>query len=92
MLYKGGVGVNALADLDLLRQVSAHKAVYFSRAWSRFDLAVPGTLRLVPPAPRLQELARDYDQMREEMIFGDAPDLPALLEVLSEIEQRVNQG
>ena len=91
-LYEQQVGVNALNDLDLLRAVAKHKAVFFSRAWARFEEAVPGTLRLVPPESRIAELEQDYTRMRDEMIFGDAPTLAHLLEVLTEIENRVNSS
>ena len=91
-LYERGIGEKALNDLDLLRAVSRHKTVFFARAWAKFHEAVPGTLRLVPPTERLAELERDYQKMREEMIFGDAPPLERILEVLRTIEQRVNSG
>jgi len=65
-------------------------APFFARAWAKFDEAVPGTLRLVPPENRVAELERDYRAMRDEMIFGDAPTLGHIIDVLREIERRVN--
>jgi hypothetical protein len=29
--------------------VARHKSVFFAAAWAKYDEAVPGTLRLVPP-------------------------------------------
>ena len=89
-LYGTKVGNAALADLELLRNVSAHKRVFFARAWAKFDEAVPGSLRLVPPESRITELERDYSQMRSEMIYGDAPSIDDIVEILREIENRVN--
>lgn len=90
-LYQSPIGARALADLGLLRSVAQHKSVFFASAWARYDEAVPGTLRLVPPDFRLPELERDYAQMRSEMIFGAAPDLHELLDVLGQIEQEINR-
>lgn len=64
--------------------------MFFARAWAKFHEAIPGTLRLVPSAERLVELERDYQKMREEMIFGKAPPLDQILDVLRTIERRVN--
>lgn len=91
-LYQSGIGSKALADMELLKDVARHKSIFFARAWARFDEAVPGTLRLVPPDWRILELEKDYARMREEMIFGDAPSLDEILAALTDIEQRVNKG
>jgi len=90
-LYQSGIGQRALQDLELLKAVSRHKMVFFARAWARFDEAIPGTLRLVPPVFRIPELERDYQSMCEEMIFGDAPRLGDILDILREIERQVNE-
>jgi hypothetical protein len=89
-MYERGIGESALADLGLLKAVSKHKSVYFARAWAKFEDANPGTLRLVPPESRFRELESDYQKMREEMIFGESPEFANLLDVLRQIEQRVN--
>ena len=89
-LYQIGVGKKALTDLELLRKVTAHQQVFFHTSWAKFEEAVPGTLRLVPPESRMKEIEKDYEQMRREMIFGDAPPLGEILAVLAEIEKQVN--
>lgn len=80
----------AIADLDLLRRVVAHKAMFFRSAAASYDLAKPGTLRLVPPANRHAELEADYAVMVEEMLFGDAPEWPTVIARLTEIENAIN--
>jgi hypothetical protein len=90
-LYETGIGKKALADLDLLRKVAAHQAIFFRSSWSRYEEAVPGTLRLVLPAFRKKELEEDYRKMAE-MIFGEPPALDRVLAVLEEIERAVNEA
>jgi hypothetical protein len=89
-LFRLGVGTRAIANLELLRKVTAHQQVFFHTPWAKFEEAIPGTLRLVPPESRRREIERDYDEMRREMIFGKAPELNEVFEVLAEIEERVN--
>lgn len=89
-LFEAGIGVRALQRLDLLAAVAAHKAVFFADSAAKYDEAKPGSLRLVPPGSRQVELREDYGKMRE-MIFGEPPSFEYLLEVLAEIEQRINE-
>jgi hypothetical protein len=69
--------------------VAAHKDVFFADAAARYDEAKPGSLRLVPPPSRQAKLREDYRKMGE-MIFGQPPSFEYLLEVLSQIERRIN--
>jgi hypothetical protein len=58
----------ALADLELLESVAYFKQKFYPRGWARYDLAKPGTLKLVPTGHVLKSLKDDYRAMRD-MIF-----------------------
>jgi len=47
----------ARGQLDLLERVRLHKSRFFSSSWANYARAVPGTLRLVPPANRIDGFA-----------------------------------
>jgi hypothetical protein len=80
----------ALADDALRERVVNWKARFFARSWARYDLAKPGTFRLAPPAARVAELARDYQEMQD--MFLDAPmPFDTILETLRRLEGRINQ-
>ena len=81
----------AVGDLDLLRRVVDHKTKFYYSGWARYDLAVPGTLALVPPDIRIAELRRDYEAM-SVMMFGDPPPLGGILAELATLESRINQA
>ena len=78
-----------LRDLELLESVVAFKMKFYPRGWARYDLARPGTLRLVPSDQRLMELHSDYDAMKE-MIFGDCPAFQDMVVVLRALEDEIN--
>lgn len=88
-IANSSIGERAIQRLDLLERVAFHKDIYFKAAWARYDLARPGTLRLVPPAERTRELQRDYADM-QPMIFGQIPDLETILNRLQDVENAVN--
>ena len=80
----------ALADDDLRARVVVWKSRFFARNWARYDLAQPGTFRLAPPAPRMAELARDYQEMRD-MFLDAPPSFDVVLETLNKLEARINR-
>ena len=57
--------------------------------WARYDLAKPGTFRLVPEGHRLQGLKDDYEAMRDMYLSQPIP-FDEVLSTLRELENRIN--
>ena len=89
MLARGPIRSEALSDMTLLAQVVRHKETFYPSAWARYDLARPGSLRLVPREERIAALERDYRNMRV-MIFGEPPAFSQIIETLNALERDVN--
>jgi hypothetical protein len=68
MLAEGPIRTEALADMELLGHVVRHKQIFYPAAWAHYELASPGSLRLLPSDERVA-LERDYRSMGV-MIFG----------------------
>ena len=80
-----------LADKAQCERVVDWKSRVFARGWARYELACHGTFRLVPPASRQVDLARDYATMRP-MFMTEPPGFEALLMVLANAEKAINKG
>lgn len=89
MLTLSPVKPRALADQELLKRVVRHKSGFYYSRWARYDLAVPGTFRLVPPEHRQPDLRRDYQAMLA-MLFDEPPSWDWILSTLSELESEIN--
>lgn len=92
-LYKmsqSSVRHSALEDLSLLQQVISFKMKFYRRGWAKYEVITDGLLRLCPEVYRYDELARDYQAMKE-MFFADAPSFDALMRSLSLLEEAINQ-
>lgn len=59
----------ALGDLQLLADVVAFKSRFYRSPRAQYDLAKPGTLKLIPSETKQKIFEDDYHNMRE-MIFG----------------------
>ena len=90
MLAAGPIRSEALADTEFLAQVVRHKETFYASAWARYDLARPGSLRLLPSEKRTVALERDYRRMHV-MIFEEPPEFGDIIESLASLETRINE-
>lgn len=79
----------ALADLPLLDAVVEFKQRFYPAAWARYELAKPGTLRVLQNAERLPEIEKDYKAM-QVMIFDKRLSFAEIIETLTNLEQEIN--
>lgn len=79
----------ALADADLLADVVAFKQRFYPRHWARYELAVHGTLRLIPGEQALKALEADYRAMAN-MVFGPIPGFADIVAQLRTLEDEIN--
>ncbi len=80
----------ARGRFDLLERVRVHKSRFFSSGWANYATAVPGSLRLVPPAYRIEALRADYDAMRQ-MFLNEPLTFEEILAILNEAEVELNR-
>jgi hypothetical protein len=80
----------AIQNIDLLIKVAEHKALFFKDSKAHYDLAKPGTLRLVPLDEHLVQLNEDYRQM-QQMFFEEPPTFYQIVEKLRGIEKEINE-
>ncbi|HWC95304.1 MAG TPA: nucleotidyl transferase AbiEii/AbiGii toxin family protein [Candidatus Sulfopaludibacter sp.] len=89
-LARSRVRQSALADPKLLEDVVKFKQRFYPCAWARYDLAIPGSLKLLPAAPsQLKDLARDYENM-QVMLFGTPPEFGEVLDELKALEAEIH--
>jgi hypothetical protein len=81
----------ALEDAAMRDRVVNWIRQFFGSAWAKYDLAKPGTFRLIPPDIRLSALRTDYRAMRP-MYLSEPPSFDDVLSVLADLEERINVG
>lgn len=90
-LAHSDVKERALEDAALLKSVVDFKMTFWRSNAARYDLCVPGMLKLMPPDNTLSLVERDYASMRN-MIFGEAPTFDALMTSILELEAEINDS
>lgn len=80
---------SALADPDMLASVAEFKQRFYPRTWARYELARPGSLRLVPEGAVMVATEADYRAMGN-MIFGEVPAFDAIIVTLQHLQDEIN--
>lgn len=81
----------ALADMEMLADVVAFKQRFYPCAWARYDLAQPGSLKLVPERAVLEAVKADYRAMAN-MMFGEISAFDDVMAGLRQLETEINGG
>lgn len=84
------VCASALGDLNLLEDVVRFKERFYRSPWARYDLAKPGSFRLMPTEAGNKALVQDYRQMRP-MFFREPPEWEQILDTLRNQETAINE-
>lgn len=84
------IGKKAISNLGLLDAVREHNLIAFNQAWKKFELAQPGTLRIVPSEALRAAITADYKAMRG-MIWSQAPEFEWIIHQLQTVEEIINR-
>ena len=88
-LASSKVKTKAFSNLDILRKVVDFKSKFYPSNVARYNLAKPGTIKLIPPEDSMKLLERDYTGM-QNMIFGSKPSFVTLMEKIKILEEEIN--
>jgi hypothetical protein len=74
----------------MLHDVVEFKTKFYPSAWARYELAKPGSFRLLPASEeQLSRLQEDYREM-QMMLFGEPPSFASVLSELRNLESQIN--
>ena len=89
-MNKSNIKERAYADLELLDRVVTFKSKFYPTNAARYDLAIPGSIKLMPPEDCISILVEDYEHMKN-MIFGEKPSFEEILDILRKMESEINE-
>ena len=75
---------------DVRQRVVDWKSRFFGSSWARYDLAIPGSFRLLPADNRVDALRRDYQAMRD-MYLSEPLSFDEVMSQLSDVENQINR-
>lgn len=87
---KSPVKATAYGDLALLERMVRFKERFYPAGSAHYELAKPGTMRLLPPVECLALLREDYEHMTN-MIFGETLEFEEIMECMERPEREINK-
>ncbi len=81
----------ALGDHDLYRSIVQHRKILFSVGSVDYDLHQPQTIRFTPPETVMKEWEQDYNQLTENMVYGEKLAWNKLIGRLEEFTKKINK-
>lgn len=85
-LISTGIAAKARDDVDLFKQVLAHRKVFFAQSWVEYSDINPNALRLLPLPEQEQGWRQDYLAMQAEMFSEKPPEFDVVLDVIRKYE------
>ena len=76
--------------MNLLERVVRFKERFYPTGSAHYELAKPGTMRLLSPEGCIFLLREDYKHMKN-MIFGETPEFEEIMECMGRMEGEINE-
>lgn len=80
-------GGQALKDRDLYHNLIKHRQWYNRISWMDYSTMERNSISFIPPEEFLELYNQDYEQMQEQMIYGEAPSFDELIEKLKLLQE-----
>jgi hypothetical protein len=81
----------ALRDADLFASVVNHRRIFSPVSGVDYTKHQPGFIQIIPPKEVLPLWERDYELMRERMIYGKSKSFDELISEITALQKRINQ-
>lgn len=82
------IGKKALADKELYDSIVKHREKYSRLGWVDYTTLNRDIINFLPPDEFLALYESDYKSMREQMIYGEAPEFNELIKRLRKLNNR----
>lgn len=86
-----GIADEAAADLELFQNIANQREMYFNYGWVDYSTYKPGQLHIVPGDEQLPDWAADYNNMKDEMFFGDPPYFEEIIKEVRRFQDEFNE-
>ena len=83
------VEYKALNDINLWKSIIEHRQKFVRMKDFDYELLKPYNIRIIPPDFIISEWQKDYETMRETMIYGESLPFDKLIDRIKQLEGRI---
>lgn len=89
-LYQTEYGKNALNDDELFDRIVIFREKMNHSKWINYENHKKGLINIIPPDEVIGDWENDYKIMQSNMIVGESPNFPVLIETMKGILKKLN--
>jgi hypothetical protein len=86
-----GIAEKALSDKELYKNIVEHRRVFIGLNGFDYNTLSSKTINIIPPANIINDWQKDYETMRETMIYGESLPFNKLIAKIKQLNERINQ-
>jgi predicted nucleotidyltransferase component of viral defense system len=88
-MFDMGIVEKALADKDLFKSIVEHRRIFIGLKGFDYDTLSPETICIIPPENVIAQWQKDYETMRETMIYGESLPFDKLIDRIKQLNERI---
>jgi predicted nucleotidyltransferase component of viral defense system len=85
------IAEKALSDKELHKIIVEHRRVFIGLKGFDYSTLAPKSIKIIPPKRTINDWRKDYEIMRETMIYGNSPTFNKLIEKIKQLNETINQ-
>ena len=90
-MFDAGIAEKALPDKELYRSIVEHRKIFIGLKGFDYDTLLPEKICIIPPENVIAQWQKDYETMRETMIYGESLPFDKLIGKIEELNEKINK-
>ena len=90
-MFNTSIAETALEDRDLFKNIVEHRKIFIGLKGFDYDTLLPETINIVPPENIIAQWKKDYETMRETMIYGESLSFDKLIERIKQLNEKISE-
>jgi predicted nucleotidyltransferase component of viral defense system len=90
-MFDANITETALSDRDLFKNIVEHRRIFIDLKGFDYDTLSPETINIIPPENLIAQWKKDYETMRETMIYGESLPFDKLIEKVKQLNKKIRR-
>ena len=90
-MFDTDIAETALADRDLFKNIVEHRRNFVGLKGFDYDILLSNTINIIPPENVIVQWQKDYETMRETMIYGESLPFDKLIEKIKQLNEKIRK-
>ena len=90
-MFDTDIAEKALSDKELYQNIVEHRRIFIGLKGFDYDTLSPQTINIIPPENVIAQWQKDYETMRETMIYGESLQFDKLMDKIKELHKKINE-